>query len=284
MMQLAEFLNGDWRRKKGLEHYCYGACCSGIDESAAKLEKWLVGFLLQHKRDFSRNNWKSWHRGLAMFGLAGSLHNFLGTILVELLRCQAFPEHEALPALQEDNRDGAVGEEGEGEMQEGQNYVADELQMARQDKAKSMRIAQSFLSGPWFHDVWVLRATLDGEIRAMSRLLHSCSDVYDVQQQHLWANELRRSFRIVDLFKGHLTTPLMQASLSGFEDRSLWAHFAETQNQRSIIFRASFKPAALTWQLIEDRYTRFPWKVFALLDSKDITHCHLVACDTALHA
>ena len=269
MMQLCEFLNGDWRDKSGLQHYCCGSCCVNEQETVAKLDGWLVKMLWLQKRDFSKNNWKSWHQGLYLFGLAGGLHNFLGKILQDFFHSQEVGE---LPLAAQNEAD-IVGREAmvrDRDAPAVPNEVADDVERARQDKAKSMRIAQNFLDGHWFHDVWLLRAALDGEIRAMSRLLHSCSEAHDVCQMCAWAPDQQRSFRFVDMVKGEVTKPVLMAALQGVRDEGLWSLFPETEAERSIVLRACLKPAALTWQLLDERYRGFPWKTFLLLETKDL--------------
>ena len=148
---LSEFLNGDWRARGCLQHYCYGSCCLNRQESVKKLQAWLVQWILPHKRDFNKTNWKTWHEGMALFGWAGGLHHFLGDILREVFGSRQTNDGD-------DNDAGARVDAGDvvvdnpeevapGREARAAHNMLDDVEVARQEKARSFQIAREYLEG-----------------------------------------------------------------------------------------------------------------------------------------
>ena len=123
--------------------------------------------------------------------------------------------------------------------------MLDDVEVARQEKARSFQIAREYLEGAFFRDVWTMRAVLEGEITAMARLLKSCTDTYEVQQMFSSSQFLQRKYRILELQKSEVIRPLLVAAVEVIGDATLWAHMPETQVQRSTIFRAGIKTGCL---------------------------------------
>ena len=71
----AKLLNGDWRVRGGLQHYCDGSCCNGEEDCRDKIISYGMKLLAAVRPHiFKKNNWSEWIRGLRSFGILEGVH------------------------------------------------------------------------------------------------------------------------------------------------------------------------------------------------------------------
>ena len=273
MELLLHLLNGDWTRRATIIHHCDGHCCESKAATSGKLQHLFCKVLLGLRNNMlNLSNWKSWHCQVNFFAWAAILHHVVVDVM--LMVVGGSPERGLAPGVRAvepvdiPNADAGENEGHNGAEGAAANVIADPVQAAREELAKSTKIAITFLQSNFLSQLWVMRGSLVGQIRLMATLLHSVSKAYIVGNLHKQRYGLRPEFRILALHKQTATQEMLRETLASVKDATMWAWMPETEDRSTLIFKMAFCSAAHVWQLVMQRFTAWPWRIFVLLEDQ----------------
>ena len=274
-LAVAGFYNGDWRIQTHLEHRCAGiTCCRTPEISILKgtifLRK-LAGTLFPSM--FNRANWLGWHVSLAWFGLGAAIHGVFQQAFQEAFGRDTVPDIPAEPqsasaAGSHDMMEEPLQPSSEANVAPGR-LANDQFEQMRQENAVSQRIALSFVKAPMLESVFMMRMSLDAEIRLMQSLVHQISRVWEQEQQKNMLDHGRRQFRMLRFHEGEDFKAFLGNSWTVFMSETLWKDYSQTERFRSDLFKNVFRPASVVWQLAIRRCQGYPYKLFRFLSSNN---------------
>ena len=258
----SQFLNGDWRRTKTLQHVCTGSsCCTSRQDSITKcihLVKRMVSACAP--QILNRANWADWSTALNFFGMAGGVHEFV-------MDCYQ------LAFSKDPGRYLQVREEEGGVVIEGQAADAfldmDFMERERAENALSLQKGLDFMQPGLVERIVVLRASLSPEKELMASLLHNVSRTWEAEQVVAEAEHRTREFRVTQMHRGVALQKFLVETWRLFTQSELWRLFACTESFYTTLLKCMMRPAATVYQLVVVRVRLFPYKLFGLLDAGD---------------
>ena len=261
LIELCRLLSGDWQVQGQLIHHCT-ACCSSPESTAMQLEELLPRTLLSLRSNgiFSKDNWLEWPQQMLLFAWASFLHGFMLEGFIAVLHGRGLDAEGVdaeLPGI------GVIGQA------EAAPAIPDATEAARLERAKSFRIAVTFLPQPsWSKHLYILRVSLDVAVQLMRHLTHSTSSEAVVESMHALHVEGMQSFRVVTLQSQEPFLNSLRQGVRQICDPSCWQHLAETEELRSDVWRVGCRPMAVIWQLLHVRFGMWPFRMFALLSDQ----------------
>ena len=268
MEEACALLNGNWTKQRVLIHHCHEGCCGSRAECIAKLQRCLPKALMsQRPTMFAKNNWSEWSLQSNFYGWSFAIHGFLRDIVSRVLMGQ----HEQDVALQ---AQGLIPSDPPPEVEpmlqplaeEGRDRHLDEVAKARAEKARWVKVACEWLPTSWPAELWILRASLQSEVKLMKQLLHLSSDDYVIMALHQRLSNDIGDFPVKLLSNGKLVQDAVLEAMRQMQHPTLFAHLAETEKMRSDVFKYCLRAVAVLSCLLGPRHTTFPWKLFSLLD------------------
>ena len=276
MLQVLEMVNGDIRQRKCLVHYCVPGCCRSREATALKMVKWIPKALVNMRAHcFARNHWLGWASQLDFFGWAWALHGLLHDCLLQTFsggdRGGAVPENqdgqEAMDAAM-----APLQLAGPAPLQDDQPLQPDEaanpMELLRFQKARSLKLATEFLESEWGQDMFILRASLQGEVRLMTSVCTSVSEEAEINRMMGLLGPGNQTSRVQSVVSGELTKPMFDEAMRTVHSEECWSHLPSTEALRAKVWRFCWRPCATVWQLIVQRYSQFPWRLFHLLNHR----------------
>ena len=260
------FFNGDLRKEQ-ITHVCNN-CCENEVVSRKKAST-LFRHLLQAVRPamFARNNWVAWAESLVFFGVADGFHHlivdawqtaFSGKNTIdpqETTMAEASVDYLHMSTQSADNTGTARSAE------------EDAQQRAREEHARSLKMSLTGMRRGLWQQVLLLRVPLEPVRGLMHFLTHSISQQWEEEQmKNMWLLGIRE-FRGLLLHNGEVLPTFFEKTLSQFQDASLWQEFGQTEEFRSRIFRYTFRPGAVAYQLVQKRVEGLPFSLLTLLGS-----------------
>ena len=129
-----------------------------------------------------------------------------------------------------------------------------------------MRVAIAWMnSGSVFADVYLMRVALFPQQELMRWFLHTTGAKWEREQIGRFLMEGQRDFRASMLHSGERFETFMVTTLQQFTSKRLWNHMPETEAWRTRLFKLSWRPAAVVFQLAMLRCSTFPYALFKLL-------------------
>ena len=260
---MAEFFNADWRQPV-LQHVCSGlTCCRNREHSVLKAQMHLRKMTsVLRPQVFNRRNWLHWSLPLSWFGLGAAIHQVFTTAFQ-----RAFQQGPNLPLEQTADPALNVPDNVFGGLSTGAaaHDAEDKFERYRQENALSLKTGVEFMQHQVLHDVFLLRATLDPEVKLMKSLTAKLSRAWEQDQLKTVLDHGTRDFRLLRLYQGLDTKTFFEDSNTVFEHRNYWDDQEQTEHFRSVLFISVYRPAAVIWQLIHRRTRLCPYKIFGLL-------------------
>ena len=270
--------NGDWRHVGKVIHRCApDSCgCKSREDALQKAQRWgcrLISAL--GVRLLNRGNWLAWHECLNLLGVLLGMHKLLPTIFSQAISKTADRRGGAAADIGNLEHDisldevvGGVGDVG------GPVDMDERVQLLRFEQAQHRKDAMSWLFSADGQDpygvVFKLRVALSGEIKMMADVVELCSVRSKIQQvrSHMvndMANDSSNSFAMVSLAKGNECRVVLETALTDLTNAALWWHLPHTELEVGSIFRMLLRPAAATFQLVQQQLERYPTRLFRLL-------------------
>ena len=281
-------LNGDWRRRRLVEHRCHIGCCEGEAQSRHKVATALKrAFSLLRPSIFAKNDWKSWADSWRFITFGCSVHMVLPDLFRRTFTEEADPdveEHVPLAAepprqAQPEMRAEGVAAAGQQELQRllqtlGNAEVADihaTRTLTRAQRAANLRCALAFLhdTPQWWPRYLVLRVSLEPEILLMSRLLESTSSsaMHSTMQQGHRGE--RWNFFGLELQSGSFTQPASRKFQEQLFSTTLWPSLClnETEFFRTHVLQMLSRLQSCIWEKVAFTANKFPLRLLSLLQA-----------------
>ena len=142
----------------------------------------------------------------------------------------------------------------------------DLFQQLRVKQAQHRREALEWLGGgDPYHDVLLLRVSLEGEIALMADIVRDVGAVAELKAQSHFIRETGRPYRICKLAEGALVRKHIAFTLDAFADRALWAHMTSNQAAVSDVWATLVRSPAVLYTLVAHKSNCNPTRLFRLL-------------------
>jgi hypothetical protein len=143
------------------------------------------------------------------------------------------------------------------------------------EQAELRKGAAHWLSDQATCSVVTVMRVVHEPMRAMiGNILHIASDKWELSQLRRAAQGLARDYRVVLAHNGSITEPALIALTQRLFEENVWgAMRGQDQNikMKSLAFRMLSRAGGATYQLIDIRHRGFPFKLFGLLDSSEVS-------------
>ena len=248
----SDLFNGDWRECDVVVHRCDG-CCASLAVTQAKMKTWISKLIKSlGRRLLNRGNWMHWQESLPLIGLLMSLHGLFK---------DAFSS--AISKVNLHLRDDANVDVAR-IVPDPANDDADRMALWRVEQAEHRQKATEWLQDPeaW-HDLYLCRVSLEGEVQLMREFVALVSRDWDVQNLSSMRSIGRREFRIKLL--NALVHRFLATSTSQMIQAHLWRSLTITEADVSSCWKTLLRPMAVVFQLVQHEIDTYPLKVFLLL-------------------
>ena len=141
----------------------------------------------------------------------------------------------------------------------------DKFEIMRRQNAISQKIATSFVRSGMLEPVFLLRMTLAGEVKLMHRIVGLLGRTWEEEQFVSLLEGGPREYRFHRFHQGEDFKLFLHEAHDVFTSTTLWGLCNETEEFRSDLFKKTFRPAAVIWQLVILRTAGFPYQLFRLL-------------------
>ena len=149
---------------------------------------------------------------------------------------------------------------------------ADMAQKRRELAASRRRALQWITDGEALHQVWLLRSALEPQRRFMETMLHSVSSKAQLDAADASLQGEAASFRVLNMRHPQHFVDMLASAMEVFLEGGRADMAGETDHMRSQVFRVSFRPVAVVFQLIANPYLTLP-QVFRLVGQRHCFSC-----------
>ena len=230
--------------------------------------KW-VPKLLTAVPVLQRNDWKHWSKATHCCGLLESMNGLYSSAF---LRAFSKGHNAVLGAAASSADHGPPLLQGPPH-QHPDDPSASDLAAIRELHLQHQRAAVEFIQSPsWFTEVWILAQSLQPQVECMRHVMTETSAAREKKRQ---CAQLDGKAVVPPVLASHRQVFLrssFRAFMMNIHNGMLWTlpNTVDTEEKRSIIWRSSFRAAAVLYQLVSIRVRGFPYKVFGAPDTPAI--------------
>ena len=267
---LDHLLNGDLRNPV-MEHFCFGRCCQGADDTLSKFKRYIPKILsILRPGIFCRRDWKDWHSSLRMFGMGLGCHNILRHSFEAAFGQDGTAQWEEMG----DRISGLELGEGMGpqlEARQDNNAVLGEEGRAaqlRQERIHNVRVSLEMLrKEDTLPNLTLMMTALAPEVQLMGKILFTTSKSWEVKQLDSMQQSGHRQYRLQLLLAQTDFKHMMEISMQQVFSANLWVNYNETELFRTNLLMTAMRAPAVVFETVLRTTKKFPFKLFALLDN-----------------